>query len=245
MSAFFLVEDRDGRVGLFSWDPHHTRHLKVPAGAALHDLDGPPERSARQLQRDATTLAAAARALQADTLSPPGGPRPTVLAVVDPPEDLLVERGVRKSWSLPRVVAVLDDGSSEEAWRLAHEAAGWVDVFAAWDNADAPSGLARYTAALPYGSPPEGVDPAATFLRVGTLEDTRFRTDDLPVSLAGTILRLPVSFAELDHIDFAALGPCLELGTPTPAAGRSSAWTLGLVVLVIVVFAAIAASLAG
>lgn len=238
MSAWFLVEDADGRVGLFTWDPHHTPAVQVPSDAHLQGLDGREARSARDLLRDAATLSAAANALAAGNLAPPGGARPERIAVVEPPEELLARPGTRSSWSLERVVSFLHDGSPTESWQDAADATAWIDVFAAWDDPEAPSGLARFQAAQPYGTVPPGADPEATFLRVGTLQGPAFRTDDLPVALAGSILRLPLRFAELGHVDFTAHGACHRLGgsreVPAASGGGRLLW-VGLAIGILAV----------
>lgn len=212
MNPYFLMLDLDGRVGVFTWDPQHARGLELPLRAALHGAVDLPEVPLRTLLRKAACLQAGAEAMAAGEVGPAGGERPLMAVVVDPPEDLVAMREVEASWSLPRPVVLLHDGSPEQAWVLAEQAGGWIDVFKAWDAPERPTGLARYGAVNPYGAAPEGMSPASSFERLDPVTTPAFRSDDLPVSLAGTITRVPLRFAELEHVDLAAHLDCVPVG---------------------------------
>ena len=209
--AFFLLQDDDGRVGLFTWEPSRNRGVRVPEGVPLRDFKRLGSASAVSLRRLATCVHAAQIAIRDGAVTPPQEVAPDVLVALDPPT-MLARRDDVVPLPLERPAVLLAWGTAQEAWVLARKAGGWIDVYDAWNDTDGPTGLAVYEALYPGGEAPDGVPLERAFRRVNEPADPPFTEAELPETLGGPLPALPLRFVRARVVD-----PGATLGTYDPA----------------------------
>jgi len=214
--AYFLLQDADGRVGLFTWDPSRSRGVHVPSDVPLRDFKRLGATSALSVRRLAACLHAARTAIAQGAVSPPQDVPPDVLVVLDPPIVLAMRDDV-VPLPLERPAVLLAWGTAADAWVLARKASGWIDVHSAWADTDGASGLAVYQAVFPDGAAPAGVPLERAFRRLDDPADPPYTADDLPKALDGPLPSLPLRFIHAEVVD-----PGATLNTHDPAPREAS-----------------------